>query len=78
MSTIDRTEFMNEVYDAALYTCGAFLIGMTSKKLLKELLGTPSNIKDPLKLSVAMAGGLMLAKFAQSKKWLPTDPFDSK
>ena len=69
---------MNEVYDAALYTGRAFLIRMTSKKLLKEPLGTPSNIKDALKLSVAMAGGLVLAKFAQSKKWLPTDPFDSK
>ena len=78
MSTVDRKELMNEVYDAALYTGGVFLIGMTSKKLLKEPLGTPSNFKDALKLSVAMAGGLMLAKFAQSKKWLPTDPFDSK
>ncbi len=59
MSTVNRKELMNEVYDAALYTGGAFLIGMTSKKLLKEPLGTPSNIKDALKLSVAMAGGLL-------------------
>ncbi len=78
MSTIDSKELMNKVYDTALYIGGVFLIGITSKKLFKEPLGTPSNIKDALKLSVAMAGGLVLAKFAQSKKWLPTDPFDSK
>ena len=78
MSIVDRKYLMNEVYDAALYTGGAFLIGMTSKKLLKEPMGTPSNINDALKLSVAMAGGLILATFAQSKKCLPTDPFDSK
>jgi hypothetical protein len=35
MSTVDRKEFMNEIYDAALYTGRAFLIRMTSKKLLK-------------------------------------------
>ncbi len=68
MNTVDRKEFINKVYDAALYTGGAFLMGMTSKNLFKEPLGTPSNIKDALKLSVAMAGGLVLAKFAQSKK----------
>ncbi len=78
MSTVDRKELMNEAYDALLYTGGAFLIGMTSKKILKEPLGTPGNIKDFLKLSAVMTGGLILAKFAQSKKWLPTDPFDSK
>ncbi len=45
MSTVDRKELMNEA-DAAIYTGGAVLIGMTSKKLLKEPLGTPSKIKD--------------------------------
>ncbi len=78
MSTVDRKELMSEVYDAALYNGGVFQIGLNSKKLLKEPLGTPSNIKYALKLSVAMAGGLVLVKLAQSKKWLPTDPFDSK
>ncbi len=33
---MDRNKIMNKVYDAALYTGGTFLIGMTSKKLLKE------------------------------------------
>ena len=75
---MDRNKIMNKVYNAALYTGGTFLIGMTSKKLLKEPLGTPSNIKDALKLSVAAAGGLILVKFTQSKKWLPIDPFDNK
>ena len=36
MSTVNRKEVMNEVYDTALYTGGAFLIGMTSKKLLSS------------------------------------------
>ncbi len=40
MSTVDRKELMNEVHNAALYTGGVFLIGMTSKKLFKEPLGT--------------------------------------
>ena len=78
MSSMDRKELADEVYDSLLYTVGAVIFGMISKKFLKDSLGTPSRPMDVLKLSGAMSGGLMLTKFAQQKGWLPTDPFSKK
>ena len=75
---MDEKTLLNELYDAALYTTGAVIIGMVGKKVIKDSLGTPSGVVSTLKLSVAMAGGLVLTKFAQSKKWLPVDPFNGK
>jgi hypothetical protein len=43
MST--ESKMTREVYDAVLLTAGAVGISMTSKKILKEPLGTPENVK---------------------------------
>jgi hypothetical protein len=78
MSSKDRKELADEVYDSLLYTVGAIVIGMVGKKFLKDPLGTPSRPMDALKLAGAMSGGLMITKFIQQKGWLPTDPFTKK
>lgn len=67
---------MNDVYDAVLITAG-FGVNMASKKLLKEPLGTPESVKGILKLAVAVGVSIMLVKWAQTKKYLPVDPFKS-
>ncbi|CAB4000085.1 Hypothetical predicted protein [Paramuricea clavata] len=51
MST--ESKMSKEVYDAVLLTAGAVGISMASKKILKEPLGTPENVKGMLKLAVS-------------------------
>ena len=75
MTTIDRKELMNEVYDALLATVGAVAVSMASKKLLKEPLGTPENIVGTLKLAGAVSAGTLIVKWLQAQKYIPTDPF---
>lgn len=75
MSVPDRKTLMNEAYDALLYTTGAIVISMASKKIIKEPLGVPENVNGVLKLGAAVAGGTILIKYLQSKKFIPDDPF---
>lgn len=77
-SSIDRKELMNELYDAALVTAGAVAVSMASKKVLKEPLGTPESVKGTLKLATAVGASTLLVKWAQSKKYLPVDPFSKQ
>lgn len=72
----DRKELANELYDSLLYTSGAVAISMLSKKILKESMGTPENMKGTLKLAVAVAGGTVLVKYLQARKIIPLDPFN--
>jgi hypothetical protein len=60
------------VYDAVLLTAGAVGISMASKKILKEPLGTPENVKGMLKLAVSVS---LLVSYPKEKKYLPDDPF---
>ena len=73
--SVDRKDLMNELYDALLYTGGAVIMSMTTKKVLKESLGTPETIKGTVKLALAIGAGTVAVKYAESKKWLPTNPF---
>ncbi|CAB3996729.1 Hypothetical predicted protein [Paramuricea clavata] len=64
-----------EVYDAVLLTAGAVGISMASKKLLKEPLGTPENVKGMAKLAISVSLSSPLVSYLQEKKYLPDDPF---
>ena len=66
---------MNEAFDALLVTVGVVGLSMASKKLLGEKLTDASTMKDIAKLAAAVAGSTMLVKYAQTKKWVPEDPF---
>ena len=69
---------MNELYDATLVTIGAVAVSMLSKKAIGEQLGTPTTANGTLKLAAAVGAGTVGVKYMQSKKWLPTDPFNNK
>jgi hypothetical protein len=73
MST--ESKMSKEVYDAVLLTAGAVGISMASKKLLKEPLGTPENVKGMLKLAVSVSLSSLLVSYLKEKKYLPDDPF---
>ena len=75
MSTVNKKELMNEVYDAALVTTGVVGLSMASKRVLGEKLTDASSLKDTAKLAVGVAASTMLVKWAQNKKYLPFDPF---
>ena len=75
MSTVNKKELMNEVYDTALVTIGIIVISMASKKVLGEKLTDASSQKDTAKLAVGVAASTMLVKWAQDIKYLPVDPF---
>jgi hypothetical protein len=64
-----------EVYNAVLLTAGAVGISMASKKMLKEPLGTPENVKVMLKLAVSASLSSLLVCYLKEKKYLPDDPF---
>ncbi|CAB4023170.1 norphogenetic [Paramuricea clavata] len=64
-----------EVYNAVLLTAGAVGISMASKKLLKEPLGTPDNVKGMVKLAVSVSLSSLLVSYLKEKKYLPDDPF---
>jgi hypothetical protein len=71
----DGKKTMNEVYNAVLITAGAVGISAASKKILREPLGTPENIKGFLKLAVSVSASTLLVGFLKNKKYIPVDPF---
>ena len=73
----DKKEYLNELYDAVLVTTGVVVLSMTSKKLLGEKLTDASSIRDIAKLAVGVSISSVMVKYAQDKKWIPTDPFKS-
>jgi hypothetical protein len=73
MST--ESKMSKEVYDAVLLTAGAVGISMASKKILKEPLGTPEDVKRMLKLAVSLSLSSLLVSYLKEKKYLPDDPF---
>jgi hypothetical protein len=48
---------------------------MASKKILKEPLGTPENVKGMLKLAVSVSLSSLLVSYMKEMKYLPDDPF---
>ena len=75
MSTVNNKELMKELYDAALVTAGVVGLSMVSEKVLGEKLTDASTLKDTGKLEGGVAVSTMLVKWAQDKKYIPTDPF---
>ncbi|CAB4031797.1 Hypothetical predicted protein [Paramuricea clavata] len=70
-----ESKMTREVYDAVLLTAGAVGISMASKKLLKEPLGTPENVKGMAKLAISVSLSSLLVSYLKEKKYLPDDPF---
>ena len=68
---------MNELYDATMATVGVVGLTMLSKRVLKEKLTDATDFKDIVKLAVGVAGSILLVKWLQNKKYIPTDPFKS-
>ena len=68
----------NEVYNAVLVTAGAVGVSMISKKVLKEPLGTPENVKRFVNLAVSVSASSLLVSYLKRKKFIPDDPFKSK
>ena len=75
---MERKDLMNEFYDATLITIGAVAVSMVSKRAIGEQLGTPTTMKETLKLAAAVGAGTVRVKYMQSKKWLPTDPLNTR
>ena len=65
-------KFKKELYDAALVTAGATAVGFAAKKAVGTQLGTPETLKGSLKLGVAIRVGCFLIKYAEKKKWIPS------
>jgi hypothetical protein len=70
-----ESKMTREVYDAVLLTAGAVGISMASKKILKESLGIPQNVKGMLKLAVSVSLSSLLVSYLKEMKYLPDDPF---
>ena len=68
---------MNEAVGALFVSAGVVGLSMASKKLLGVKLTDASTLKDIAKLVVAVTGSTTLVQYAQSKKWIPEDPFKS-
>ena len=66
-------EFKKELYNAALITVGATAVGYASRKAVGTQLGTPETLKGSLKLEVAIGVGCFLIKYAEKKKWVPSE-----
>ena len=77
MTEMNRKEVMNELYDSTLITLGAVGVGMITKKAFSDGLATPASLVPTLKLAAAVGLSTLGFKYAQDKKWLPTDPFKS-
>jgi hypothetical protein len=70
-----ESKMTREVYDAVLLTAGAVVVSMASKKIFKEPLGTPENVKGMLKLAVSVSLSSLLVSYLKEMKYLPDDPF---
>ena len=66
-------EFKKELYNAALITVRATAVGYASRKAVGTQLGTPETLKGSLKLEVAIGVGCFLIKYAEKKKWVPSE-----
>ena len=66
-------EYKKQFYDAALITAGATAVGFVSKKAVGTPLGTPETLKGALKLGVAVGLGYIAIKYAEKKKWVPSE-----
>ena len=66
-------DLKKELYNAALITAGATAVGFVSRKAVGTPLGTPETLKGALKLVVAVGLGCFVIKFAETKKWIPTE-----
>ena len=71
--SISMEEFKKELYNVALITAGATAVGFAAKKAVGTQLGTPETLKGSLKLGVAIGVGCFLIKFAEKKKWVPSE-----
>ena len=74
---MNRKKVVNELYDSTLITLGAVGVGMITRKTFSDGLATPASLASTLKLAAAVGLSTLGFKFAQDKKWLPTDPFKS-
>ena len=66
-------DLKKELYNAALITAGATAVGFASRKAVGTPLGTPETLKGALKLGVAVGLGCLVVKFAETKKWIPSE-----
>ena len=66
-------DFKKELYSTALITAGATAVGLVSKKAVGTQLGTPETLKGALKLGVAIGLGCFAVKYAEKKKWIPSE-----
>ena len=71
--SFDMKDLKKELYNAALITAGATAVGLASRKLAGTPLGTPETLKGAVKLGVAVGLGCFAVKFAQTKKWIPSE-----
>ena len=72
---MNKTEAMNKLYDSTLVTLGAVGVGMVTRKILKDGLSTPVSLMSTLKLAAAVGLSTLGVKYAQDKKWIPSNPF---
>ena len=75
--SLDKNTAMNAVYNAGLITLGAIGTSMVTKKLASESLGfeNKTNVKDILRLIVAVSGGSLLVKYLQMSDVVPEKPW---
>ena len=71
--SISVEEFKKELYNAALITVGATAVGFAARKAVGTQLGTPETLKGSLKLGAAIGIGCFLIKYAEKKKWIPSE-----
>ena len=62
-----------QLYDAALITAAATAVGFASRKAVGTALGTPETLKGAVKLGVAVGLGCFAVKYAEKKKWIPSE-----
>ena len=72
---MNKKEAMNELYDSTLVTLGAVGVRMLTRKAIGDGLSTPASLVTTLKLAAAVGLSTLGVKYAQDKKWIPSDPF---
>ena len=73
-----RKEVTNYLFDSAPVTVGVLGLSMLIKRVFREKLTDATSLKDTAKLAFSVAVSTMLVKWAQSKKHLPTDLFNTQ
>ena len=66
-------DFKKELYSTALITAGATAVVFVSRKAVGTQLGTPETLKGALKLGAATGLGCFAVKYAEKKKWIPSE-----